>query len=427
MKTLLFFPLVLLACNQTGKLTIGGGSETGGDTDTDTDADSDTDVDTADTGEPPDVAETPPDEVVDCKGGPGTFATIQEAIDAAVSPARIGVKACTYTERIDMLGKIIDLYGIDGSAKTILQGDGGGTVVDFEMIESGWSRFAGFTVTGGVDDADGAAMELTRSSVELDDVIFTGNEGLNIVRGADASVDMQDVVFRDNTVLSTGQAVRMDGGNVNMVNTTIDCDGGAQALWHHVQALIVDSTITCDTGYGVLDYHGEDRILRSTIWGATSGYYAYDNASTPEEPDSPSERFFVENSVIGGGNIGAEVKYMHLELANSVFYGGASAVAMTECDSGSWSINNVYAHAACGITGDQPFSDQNSSFWVNTSDGCGITVTPAVSMDPEFTHWPDDLTLQAGSPLIDAGYGAWTDTDGSRSDIGRYGGPRGGW
>lgn len=225
MKTLLFFPLVLLACNQTGTITIGGGSETGGggDADTDTDSDTDTDVDTADTGdtaEPPDVVDTPPDEVVDCKGGPGTFATIQEAIDAAVSPARIGVKACTYTERIDMLGKIIDLYGIDGSAKTILQGDGGGTVVDFEMIESGWSRFAGFTVTGGVDEADGAAMELTRSSVELDDVVFTGNYGLNIVRGANASVDLQDVVFRDNTVLAEGQAVKIDGGNINMVNTT---------------------------------------------------------------------------------------------------------------------------------------------------------------------------------------------------------------
>jgi len=360
MKTYLWLPAsFLVGCQLAPGNIIIGSDDTGGGNGTDTSVDTDTGAatDTADTAEDPDVEETPPDELVDCEGS-GDFETIQEAIDAAVSPARIGVKACTYHERIDFLGKVIDLYGIEGSEETILEGDGYGTVVDFEMIESGWSRFAGFTVTNGVDEADGAAMELTRSSVELEDVVFTDNYGLNIVRGANASVDMQDVVFEGNTVLAEGQALKIDGGSINMVNTTIDCDGGAQAFWHHVQAIISDSTITCDSGYGVQDYHGEDRIIRSSIWGSTSGYIAYDNESTAEEPDSPSERFYVENSVIGGGSIGAEIKYMHLELSNSVFYGGASGLSMTACDTGSWSINNVYAESACGITGDQNFNDR---------------------------------------------------------------------
>ena len=42
----------------------------------------------------------------------------------------------------------------------------------------------------------------------------------------------------------------------------------------------------------------------------------------------------------------------------------------------------------------------------------------------------DDLTLAAGSPAIDAGDPSISDPDGSRSDIGAFGGPfsmEGGW
>ncbi|GDX79930.1 hypothetical protein LBMAG42_17410 [Deltaproteobacteria bacterium] len=431
MKTLTLLPFLLLGCNLNSSIKIAGGSDSGsGDSDTDTDSDSDTDADTdtdTDTDVPPDEEEAPPDIVVDCHGT-GDFELIQEAIDAAVSPSRIGVKMCTYHERLDMLGKQIDLYGIDGSTSTILDADQGGTAVDFERMESGWSRLAGFTIVDGLDEADGAAIEITQASVELEDIVLEDNRGLSLIRSNGGSIDMQDVRIEGNDVITEGQAVYVDGGNINMVDTYIDCDGGTQALWHHVQALIVDSELVCDTGYGVQDYHGEDRILRSKIYGGIAGYYAHDTESTVEEPDSPSEVFYVENSVIGGGTYGLDVRYMHLELDNSVFYGTAgSALMMTACDSGSWSINNVYAESACGITGDQAFSDQYSSYWHNTADACGVTLRPAVTTDPLFTSWPDDLTLGAGSPLIDAGYPAWDDTDGSRSDIGRYGGPAGGW
>ena len=429
MKTSILLPALLLACTGTGSIEIKGTSDTGvNDTDTDTGSDPDTGKDTGgETEEPPDVEEPLPDMTVDC-GGTGDFETIQAAIDAAVSPARIAVKKCTYHERLDMLGKVIDLYGIDGSADTILDADQGGTAVDFENMESGWSRLAGFTIVDGLDDLDGAALEITQSSVELYDIVLRDNRGLSLIRGINASIDMQDVRIEGNEVLAEGQAVYVDGGNINIDGSYVDCDGGAQALWHHVQALIVDSEIVCDSGYGVQDYHGEDRILRSRIYGGIAGYYAHDTESTEEKPDSPSEMFYVQNSVIGGGTVGADVRYMHLEIGNSVFYGSAgSALSMLACNSASWSINNVFAESPCGITGDQSFTDVYSAYWNTAATGCGVTVSPEVTGDPLFASWPDDVTPGAGSPLINAGYPAWDDSDGSRSDIGRFGGPAGGW
>ncbi len=417
---------LLLGCEPVGSIKIEG-VDTASDGDADADADGDTDADSdadTDTAPDPDVEEPVPDIVVDCKGS-GDFEEIQDAIDAAVSPARIGVKKCEYHERLDFLGKIIDLYGIDGSADTILDGDEGGTVVDIEELEAGWTRFAGFTVTGGYDPADGAGMEITKSSVELEDVVFEDNEGYTIVRSNWGNVDMVDVTVEGNDVDPAGQAVFADGGNLNMDRTTIDCDGGAQGLYHHVQMVAADSTITCDSGYGVYNYHGEEYLVRSRFEGGVAGYYAHDTESTAEEPDSPSERFYAENSVFLGGSVGADVKYMTLHLSNSVFSGGDSGLQMTACSSSSWGVNNVYIESACGITGDQAFSDTYGAYWDNTADGCGVNARPEVSADPEFVDFPDDLTLDAGSPLIDAGSPSWDDPDGSRSDIGRYGGPHG--
>ena len=383
--------------------------------------DSDSPVDTG-----PDEPIPLPDITVDCEGG-ADYTTIQEAIDAAVSPSRIAVAPCTYHERLDLNGKVIDLYSTDGSEATVIHGDDGGTVIDLEYYEAGWSRIAGFTISDGLDEADGAGMEITGASVELEDILFTDNRGLSVVRGNGASIDMRDVRFIDNDVLTEGQAIYVDPGSINISDSEIDCSGGTQAIWHHVQLILSDSTVTCDTGYGVYDYHGEDYVLRSTLYGGIAGYYAADTESTPEEPDSPTERFYVENSVIGGGEYGAQVLYMHLELENSVFYGGAAALSMTACDPGSTAVNNAFLNAECGILSDQTFSEDYSAFWGNTADGCGTTVRPAVSDDPRFTSFPDDLTLQNGSPLIDAGSPSLDDTDGSRSDIGRYGGPAGSW
>ena len=425
-------PLALWACNAQSSITIkdaDGTDDSDADTDADTDADSDADSDTdTDTGTEPDVEPVVPDLVVDCEGN-ADFESIQDAIDAAVSPADIALWPCEYHERLDYLGKDLNIYGTEGSAKTTIDGDGTGTVVDVEVYEQGHVRLAGVTITGGYDVSDGAAIEIIEASLELEDVVIEGNEGLYAIRSWAGYLDMVDVVIDGNDLAPGGSGVYSKGGGFSFDRVYIDCDGADQGIWHHNSLVLTDSEVVCDNGYGVHNYHGENMILRSRLYGGLAGILAYDTESTDEEPDSPNERIIVENSVFGGGALGPAVRYMNLSATNSVFYGDESALSMTACNSASTTVNSVFAGAACGITGDQRFSHGYSAFWDNAADGCGVTVTPEVSSDPMFTSWPDDLTLRAGSPLIDAGSpeAGYNDGDGSRNDIGRHGGPSGDW
>lgn len=422
--------LALSACDVTGSIAIGdkdyetGNPDGDGDTDTDTDTDSDGDTDTdTDSDADTDVEEPIPDLTVDCNGT-GDYETIQEAINAAVSPADIALQPCTYYERIDFLGKDVNVYGIEGSARTTIDGSSGGTLVDVEVRETGHTRLAGVTLTGGLDEAGGAALEIAGSSIELHDIVIEGNRGLNMVQSNIANVDMIDVVISGNEYVDAGSAIWQEGGNLNVSYAVIDCDDAAQGIWHHVQMVLADSEVVCDAGYAVHDYHGEDYVLRSRLYGGISAYYAYDNENTPEEPDSPSERFYAETSVFAGGSIGADIRYMTLAVANSVFYGADSALSMTGVSPSSVVTSSVFADSACGVTADQAATVTYSAFWGNTADGCGLTVRPVVTDDPEFANWPNDLSLSPGSPLIDAGNpdNAYDDTDGSRNDIGIYGG-----
>lgn len=405
-------------------------SDVDADSDADTDADSDSDVDvdtslptpTADTGpEPP----APPTFTVDCNGG-ADFTTIQDAIDAAVSGDTIGVEPCVYHERIDLLGKRLDVFGTQGSASTTIDGDAQGTVVNVENGEPDGTRLAGFTITDGDDDNDGAAIQIEYAAVELEDLVLTGNDGLAILWAVAGIVDLDGVVIHGNTVPTDGQAIYSDGGGLTATRLDVDCDGGSEALYHHNTLILSDSVVQCRTGgYGVHGYHGEDRLLRSWISGGTAGVYVYDVESTVELPDNPDERLRMANCAVSGGAVGVDARYMDVAIENSVLVGGDAALSVLALQAGSRATGTVFTGAACGISADAPFTTSQSAFWDNVADGCGLAVNPAVTADPLFVAWPTDLHLQQGSPLIDAGPAApaSSDSDGTRNDIGVYGGP----
>jgi hypothetical protein len=169
----------------------------------------------------------------------------------------------------------------------------------------------------------------------------------------------------------------------------------------------------------MVSYHGELQVKRSRVTGGISGIYAYD------EEDTPSERAIIYASAIGGGVEGARFEYMTVTIGNSVFWGETAGLALAYNSTSSWVVASAFLNGECGISGDQAYSASHNAFWDNTADVCGLTSASSVTADPLFASFPEDLTLDAGSPLIDAGYpgGDWLDLDGSRNDIGRYGGP----
>lgn len=365
-----------------------------------------------------------PDWTVDCKGA-ADFSTINDAIAAASSGDHIAVAPCKYREIVNFAGKSLDIYSTDGPEVTIIDADEAGTVVDIEANEGVGTRLAGFTITDGYDNDGGSAIEITQASVELDDLIIEGNnEGLMVIRATVAWVDYDNVVIRDNVVVEGGYGIWADGGSMTAEDLTVDCSGGTYALWQHHATVLDRSTLTCETGIGLYSYHGEVNVMRSTITGRDAGLFAED------EEDSPSERALISNSAIGGDLIGLDIRYMHLEIENSVLWGETAAMYIYANDPSSTASGVVFMGGECGVqsgSGVQNMSIRYGSFYDNTADGCDVTVRPTISDDPMFVSFPDDLSLRAGSPLIDAGDPSVDDPDGSQNDIGMYGGPGSAW
>lgn len=412
---------LLVGC-EAGRIDLGKDDPAGDDTATlpidDTGDSGDTsDTDTEDTAvEPP-----PPDWTVDCDGA-GDFTTIQEAIDAATSGDRIALMPCEYHERIDYVAKYLDIYGIEGSGRTTIDADGTGTVVNVETGESPGTRLAGVTVRGGYDNAAGSAIEVYNSALELDDVVLEGNGESHAVLYASVGwIRASYLTIRDNEVMADGMAIVSDGGSLTGDHLDVDCDGGAYALWQHNASNLDQSSFSCDAGYGFYSYHGEVRARRSSFSGGIAGIYAFD------QEDSPSERALLSN-ISASGAVGVQIEYMTLEMENSVVWGTDAAVSVLMNSSSSWIWNSVLLNATCGITGDAvALSTGYTNFWNNTTDVCTVIASVSLSVDPEFVNFPDDLHLAAGSPLINAGEPSWDDADGTRSDVGLYGGPESEW
>lgn len=425
----------LAGCEAAGiKLdTATAGNDSGDDTSVDTGdsdtAESDTIVDTSvetgeDTGEETgdSVPVYTPDWTVDCNGA-GDHTTIQAAIEAAHSGDDIEVMPCVYHERLDYLGKTLNVYGAEGSAHTTIDGGYEGTVVNVESGEGEGTRLAGFRIQGGYDASAGSAVEVGGSVLALDDVVLSGNGvGMWVLQATGGWVDAIDVVIGWNEVQPKGGAIYTDGGTFVGERLTVDCGAGVYGIYAHVPLILADSEITCAAGSGIYNYHGEMDLRRIVVTGGQYGVYS------PDEEDSPTERVRIYNSAIGSDTVGAYFFWQTVEVYNSVLWGAQSAMEIVNLGSGSQLKNSVLLNSACGISGDKTrFSVSYTDFWNNTSDLCNVTASTPLRVDPMFTAFPGDLSLLRGSGLVDAGdpAAAWEDLDGSRNDVGVYGGPAG--
>jgi hypothetical protein len=385
----------------------------------------DTDVhvvpDTADT-DPVVVVPPVPDVVVDCAGG-GDFATIAAAIAASRSGTHIGLAPCTYDEDVDFVGKQLDIFGMAGSAVTTIRGAGVGPAVVIAHGEALGTRLAGVTVTGGTTDGYGSGLYAVQAVVALDDVEFVGNDGgYAVLYAYGSSLELTDVQVYGNRVDPGGAVALFDNGSVYGTRVRIDAGRADLGVYEHASVALIDSAIVGGNQAGIYVGGGELHLRGSRVDAPGVGIYAEDY------DDTRNERLWLFHTAVIGGDVGVYAGYMHVKADNDVFSGAQLGLDLQFGHAESYVTNTAAIGGLCGIRTDGAAYQLGWNAVGGAASGCGYAGFGTVTDPPGFVDAPEDLALAPGSPLIDAGDpdDDHDDADGTRNDIGVYGGP-GGW
>ncbi len=154
---------------------------------------------------------------------PQDYATIQQAIDTAVSGETIVVASGVYREHIG-IDKPLTLKGEDCNT-TIIDGDGERKVI--VMIKASEVRFSGFTIRNG---GGGILLEYSNNSVITDNIITNTMDGLSLLFSHNNTIvsntiednelglffgySNSNTVYYNNFINNTEQADVMDSQNI---------------------------------------------------------------------------------------------------------------------------------------------------------------------------------------------------------------------
>ena len=210
----------------------------------------------------------------------------------------------------------------------------------------------------------------------------------------------------------------IDNGTLLAEGLEVDCNGADYAYYEHNSSLVVDSSLSCSGGYGVYVAGGEVQLIRSRV-EASLAVYGEDN------DDTRNERMWLYNSVLVGSQTAVQAKYMHVKADHSVFWGSRVGIDLSRAHIDSYVTNSVGVGSSCGIRTDGESALFGWNSLENNNNSCAPDAYGTVGGDPGFENAPDDMHLSASSPLRDAGDPDHDqdDDDGTRSDIGAYGGP----
>ncbi len=380
--------------------------------------------------------------------------TIQEAVDLAGSSGCNEVRAYqgTYYENVSWNGWPVNAESVSGPEVTTIDGQDLDSVVAFETAEGEDARIYGFTITNG-GGGEGPGIRVRYASPTIEGNVITGNVS-NVANwlGGGIRVYEGDPVIVDNEITGNdagygGPENGCDGGGINV-------RGGAPYIAGN---LIADNT--AGDGGGIWIAYSDAVIVNNVI----SGNEAMDGDATAGgqggginvQISGPTGPFIASNlitdnvaSMFGGGIVTYEANdsYPSAQITNNTIVFNE----VTDTDNGAgvcqWRRttptfkNNIVAfNAGVGVFSED---DMDATFTYNLVYGNGTDYSGLsgdgggnLAVDPLFTNtsddadWTnDDFTLRSGSPAIDAGDPGMNDADGSRSDLGAYGGPEAsGW
>ena len=366
---------------------------------------------------------------------PGTESTIQAAIDAAGAGAVICVAPGTWSENLDFGGHEVTVWGVLGAAATVLDGGGADSVVRFQSGEGPGATLRGFTVTGGAPS--------------------WGEGGGIQVRGS--SPTLEDLDVRDNRSASYGGGIYVESGDPSLTNVRIRDNaltyhycgadyGWGGGIYLASSAAVLDNVVVegnrAGEGGGGLAAWSSDLVLSHVVvrdntagWAGGGGVYAYGGTLALEAA------IVVDNVAAdaawgpsdGGGLLlrGTAASLTQGVVAGNATDGDGGGVLLRDGATLALTHAVVVQNAASGDGGgacveDGAWSPSWSDLWANLPEDVSGVPDPTgsdgnLSCEPGFTAgaW----TLDAGSPLADAGDPTRADPDGTCADLGAYGGP----
>jgi parallel beta-helix repeat protein len=321
---------------------------------------------------------------------PNQYLSIQDAVNAS-NPGDIIVVASglhkLFTKNITIKNMSLTLKSEAGPEKTIIQGRGDAPVI--KLVQYSQAVIDGFTITS-IKDEDTVPLEgggihcAPSSAPTIVNNIITGNHA---VLGAGIYCAPRSSPTIANNIISKNSAVNFGGGifsfrsSPNITNNTIVENESASA------------------GGGLFCQRDVPRITNNVIWKNQSnagGGYSGDRSFSTIVNNT-----FTENNAAYGGGIyfsGGAVRMVNLILWKNT--------------------DDLYSARFTAAT-----RPEHS----NIGDGDFRGIGENISADPLFVDPENgDFRLMAESPCIDTGsldY-AYDDPDGSRSDMGAFGGPK---
>jgi len=222
------------------------------------------------------------------------YATIQSAIDAAVNGDVVCVVPGTYTENLDLGGKLIRVEGAAGAEQTIVDGGGAGAVLSVQNGEGVRSVVRGFTLQNG-DSNDGGGV---------------------VVHGThDIEVTLEDLVIRDNVATDDGGGMIIYRAYPNMNRVRFDGNRAGDSAGALRLKEISDTTVTMDS-----------LILVNNVSDGSSGGAVNASGSKVEFTNA----IVVNNTTAGDGGgfnfVSSGVTLNHCEILHNTAGGDGGAV-----------------------------------------------------------------------------------------------------
>ncbi len=342
------------------------------------------------------------------------FSTVQAAVDAAQDGDTIHL-ACpgVYKGNVGVSGKSLTVQGGARWDETVLEGDGTGSTVQVQDAAS--LTLEALTITGGASVA-GGGISVVSSSLFLHRVIVEDNEA-----DLGGGIDAGDAVVHLDTVRLTGNQALFGGGvhaaasSLEVTNTLLQGNDGAEGYGGGMQ-LTQGSTATLQNvrlAHNSANWGGAIHLDDSTLT-LENVLVDHNTASAGGGLHATGSTLVARNSVLaynvslsaGGGGYFSDL-FADLESVVAAYNDAVQAGA------------NLHVDASTVSTAHDCFFG---------TDGPGLSGMTA--SDTDLTSAPgflseSDYHLADTSPLVNAGPDTQdrTDPDGSRNDVGVFGGP----